>query len=161
LCILTWVAIQKEVPPLTPFVYPALKFLAYSAWCYFGLRIYRPQQPDRLTRWLVYGFLRTLMGVFFGIFIYLASSLILQKIGIGLPQNVLTYLSVYVPVRWVEWSIMAALIIPDPFTFGYWLRGSSQRDRLWRLGGIVISCLADIPLIISLGGIIPTGRFLC
>ena len=33
--------------------------------------------------------------------------------------------------------------------------------RLWRLGGIAISCLADIPLIASLGGVVPVGRFLC
>ena len=50
------------------------------------------------------------------------------------------------------------LISPEGAGF---LVGESKPDRLWRLGGIVISCLADIPLIISLGGVIPTGRFLC
>jgi hypothetical protein len=31
----------------------------------------------------------------------------------------------------------------------------------WRLGGIVISCLADIPVIVSLGGNLAVGRFMC
>jgi hypothetical protein len=101
------------------------------------------------------------MGVFFGVIIFLGSSLALNVIGSGLPQNVVAYLLVYVPARWVEWSIMAAWIIPDSFSPADWARGSSQPDRHWRIGGILISCLADIPLIISFGGVVPTGRFLC
>jgi hypothetical protein len=62
-------------------------------------------------------------------------------------------------VRWIEWSIMAAILVPG--SFGQFFVGAAKPDRLWRLGGIVISCLADIPLILSLGGVIPTGRFLC
>jgi hypothetical protein len=91
----------------------------------------------------------------------LISSLLISHIGNGLPQNILTYVLVYVPVRWIEWSIMAALIVPGSFPFVRRISGTSPRDRNWRLGGIAISCLADIPLIVSLGGVIPTGRFLC
>ena len=142
-------------------LYPGLKFLAYGIWCYLGLRMYRPEYSDVLTRWLVYGFVRLLMGLFFGVIIFLGSRFTLDLIGTGLPQNAAAYALVYIPVRWVEWSIMAAWIIPDSFSFADWIHGSSPRDRLWRLGGIAISCLADIPLIISFGGVIPTGRFLC
>ena len=80
-------------------------------------------------------------------------------LGSGFAANALTYLSVYVPVRWLEWSIMAALLLSP--SISQFLFGAARPDRLWRAGGIVISCLADIPLIISLGGVIPTGRFLC
>jgi hypothetical protein len=83
----------------------------------------------------------------------------MSQLGSGSGSNVLTYLAVYVPVRWFEWSILAAILIPS--SFAQFLLGAAKPDRLWRLGGIVISCLADIPLIISLGGVIPTGRFLC
>ena len=79
----------------------------------------------------------------------------------GLPENVIAYLSVYVPVRWIEWTIMAILILPGPISPWHWIVGNGRMDRLWRLGGIAISCLADIPLIVSLGGVIPVGRFLC
>jgi hypothetical protein len=36
--------------------------------------------------------------------------------------------------------------------------GNSHGDRLWRLGGMVISY---IPFIAAFDGPIPTGRFLC
>jgi hypothetical protein len=68
---------------------------------------------------------------------------------------------IYVPVRWVEWTIMAVILLPGSFSFSSWTVGTSLHDRLWRVGGIAISCLADIPLIMDLGGVIPTGRFLC
>ena len=113
------------------------------------------------SRSVMYGFFRLLMGFFFGVAIWMISTVVLSHIGYGLPQNILTYVLVYVPVRWIEWSIMAALIVPDSFPLPRWISGTSPRDRNWRLGGIVISCLADIPLIASLGGVIPTGRFLC
>src|SRR6266481_230325 len=122
-------------------LYPAIKLLAYSFWCYWGLRNYRPPRNDVYRRSLVYGFFRLLMGFFFGVGIWLTSTFVLSHIGDGLPQNILTYVLVYVPVHWMS--------------------GTSPRDRNWRLGGIVISCFADIPLIVSLGGVIPTGRFLC
>ena len=142
-------------------LYPAIKLLAYTLWCYLGLRNFRPPMNDLYSRSLLYGFLRLLMGLFFGVAIWLMSSLLISHIGDGLPQNILTYVLVYVPVRWIEWSIMAALIVPESFPFVQWISGTSPRDRNWRLGGVVISCLADIPLIVSLGGVIPTGRFLC
>ncbi len=41
----------------------------------------------------------------------------------------------------------------------HWFIGIENRDRVWRLGGIVISCVADIPFIAGLGGVIPTGVF--
>ena len=142
-------------------LYPAIKLLAYSFWCYLGLRKFRPSMNGVYSRSLLYGFLRLLMGLFFGVVIWLTSTIVLSHIGYGLPQNILAYVLVYVPVRWIEWSIMAALIVPDSFPLVRWISGTSPRDRNWRLGGIVISCLADIPLIASLGGVIPTGRFLC
>jgi hypothetical protein len=142
-------------------LYPAIKLLAYTLWCYLGLRNFPPPMNDLYSRSLLYGFLRLLMGLFFGVAIWLISSLLISHIGNGLPQNILTYVLVYVPVRWIEWSIMAALIVPGSFPFVRRISGTSPRDRNWRLGGIAISCLADIPLIVSLGGVIPTGRFLC
>ena len=101
------------------------------------------------------------MGLFFGVFIWLLSTTLMTRLGYGLSQNVLTYLLVYVPVRWIEWTIMAMIIMPASFPLWRWAGGTNTNDRLWRLGGIAISCLADIPVIASLGGVVPVGRFLC
>jgi len=142
-------------------LYLGVKFLAYSAWCYFGLHKLRSQSNPRFTRALSYGFLRLLLGFFFGVLIFLLSSSLRSALGPGLSQNMLTYLLVYVPVRWIEWTIMAILIVPGSFSFFRWTVGTGASDRLWRLGGIAISRMADIPLIVSLGGVLPVGRFLC
>jgi hypothetical protein len=139
-------------------LYLVVKYLAYSGWMFFGLQKLR-NDPSPLLRSLLLGLLRLCLGFFFGVLIYLLSSGLMSLFGYGLGQNVIVYLLVYVPVRWIEWGIMSLFLIsPDGAGF---LVGESKPDRLWRLGGIVISCLADIPLIISLGGVIPTGRFLC
>jgi hypothetical protein len=75
------------------------KFLAYSAWCYFGLRAFRHQNSRTLGRALIYGIIRLSLGLFFGILIYLLSSALITSLAPGLPENVITYLCVYVPVR--------------------------------------------------------------
>lgn len=137
------------------------KFLAYSVWCYFGLRAFRPQSALAPGRAIIYGAIRLSLGFFFGILIYLLSSALITSLAPGLPENFITYLAVYVPVRWIEWTIIAVLILPGPISPSRWIAGNGGTDRLWRLGGIVISCLADIPLIVSMGGVIPVGRFLC
>ncbi|HXT24008.1 MAG TPA: hypothetical protein VN749_04160 [Candidatus Eisenbacteria bacterium] len=141
------------------FLYLGIKLAAYGLWCFLGLAKLRAGRDASAGRALMLGFVRLLLGLLFGVVIWLASSVVLSRLGYGLPQNVVAYLLVYVPVRWLEWSIMAVILVPG--SVSEFLLGARKPDRLWRLGGILISCLADIPLIISLGGVIPTGRFLC
>jgi len=142
-------------------LYFVVKLLAYCIWCYFGLRLFQSNRRFLPARALGFGVFRLLLGFFFGIVIYFLGSFSLTVLGSGLPQNVVTYLGVYVPIRWIEWSILFALVASGLAGRSPWFFGANPRDRYWRLGGIVISCLADIPLIYSLGGVIPTGRFLC
>jgi hypothetical protein len=142
-------------------LYFVVKLFAYCGWCYVGLRLFQPDAKLLPLRAAAWGIFRLFMGFFFGILIYLVSSTLITHIGAGLPENAITYLAVYVPVRWIEWSILSALLSHGLASTSPWILGSNPRDRYWRLGGIVISCLADIPLIVSLGGIIPTGRFMC
>ena len=140
-------------------LYILVKFLAYFGWMYVGLRVSRSASKARVAQAFFLGMLRLFLGLIFGVVIYLLSSALLSQLGYGLASNVVTYLAVYVPVRWLEWSLMAALLLSP--SISQFLFGAGKTDRLWRVGGIVISCLADIPLILSLGGVIPTGRFLC
>ncbi len=141
--------------------YFLVKLVAYTLWSYLGLRIFRPQASFMIARAVGYGTLRLIMGLFFGVAIFFLASFWAHFLGTGLPQNIFTYLGAYVPVRWVEWTIMAALLSPGLLQQRHWFIGTGSRDGLWRFGGILISCLADIPLIESLGGVVPTGRFLC
>ena len=64
----------------------------------------------------------------------------------------LTYFSIYVPVRVVEWVIFHVLVSRTV----QW-----PKSPAWVLGGVGVSCLADIPLGIMEGGVVPVGRPFC
>ncbi len=146
---------------MNPILYLVIKLVAYCFWCYIGLRLFRPEQNKFLSGALRFGIIRLILGFFFGVSILYLGLFWNHTFGSGLPQNVLTYLLAYVPVRWIEWTIMAALLSPGLLRTPHWFIGNTSRDQLWRFGGIVISCVADIPFIIMFNGPIPTGRFLC
>ena len=144
-----------------PIAYIALKYLAYAAWCFVGLSLLSDISPVSLSRALGFGLLRLLLGFIFGLFIYLVGSIVYSALTDAPAGDLLTYFAVYVPVRWIEWSILGTLIIPSGRKRSVFWTGLNSRDCLWRLGGVLISCVADIPMIIALGGILPVGRFLC
>ena len=128
--------------------YLLTKFAAYSAWCFVGLRWFDPSRTKKGTGGLFYGFLRLLMGIFFGIGIFLAA----LTLNNAVRNSLLTYFVVYVPVRVVEWSLMLLIIRRQ---------GIRSQYLSWVAGGVAISCLADIPLGIMEGGVVPVGRPFC
>jgi hypothetical protein len=142
-------------------VYFGIKFVAYSLWCLLGLRLYQPSRASRITMAIGLGALRSFLGLGFGLVIWLVGSMVYGALSHLPAPSVLTYLLVYVPVRWLEWSIMLVIVCPSCRSAGGFFLGLAKADRLWRVGGIVLSCLSDIPMIVSLGGILPVGRFMC
>jgi len=138
-------------------VYVLVKYLAYSAWSYFGLRWLR--ERTSIPSGLGFGSVRLGLGILFGAGIFLVGG----SLHLNAPAHPwLMYLSIYAPVRYVEWSIMAALL---DATGGQVFRIADGATQRWILGGIVVSHLADLPLIVgSYGGpmgFLPVGRFLC
>jgi hypothetical protein len=141
---------------LGPLAYAVIKALAYMGWCGQGARLHGHR--DRLwLKGIVYGIVRLAMGAFLGLMLIFW---LLNALRIAIPNHLLLYLAVYVPVRWFEWSLMAVFMDGEPWTWRNLLVGRTSSSRLWRIGGIVISCIADIPMMISLGGL-PLGRFMC
>lgn len=141
---------------LMPWLYPLIKGMAYMAWCGFGARLH--DHKDRL--WLkgfVYGLIRFAMGIFLGLFLIVWLVNLLSK---GINNGFSLYLGVYVPVRWLEWSLMATLMDVGHRSLKNCCIGLTDASRLWRLGGIVISCLADVPMMVAIEGL-PIGRFFC
>jgi hypothetical protein len=138
------------------FLYAALKFAAYSGWCWVGLRLFDPNRPDRTQRALAFGGLRLLMGLGFGAAIFFMANAAVMIVR----SQPVVYLAVYVPVRWIEWGLIEALMRPElPFLKTAAL-GDGAAARGWRARGILLSCLADLPIIASIGGL-PLGRFMC
>lgn len=137
-------------------LYALLKLAAYSGWCWVGLGLFQLGAERRLRKALALGAARLLMGLAFGIVIYLLATLVAA----ASRSQILAYLLVYVPVRWVEWAIVEALMHPGARGLDGFIFGAGETSRGWRARGILLSCLADIPIIASVGGL-PLGRFMC
>jgi hypothetical protein len=137
-------------------VYFLLKCIAYVGWCYYGLRALRKQSSIEAA--IRYGLARVGLGILFGVGIFFLGGT-LQATAPAHPW--LLYLLIYVPVRYVEWSIMAVLLgAKGGEAHGI---GDAATQR-WIIQGIVVSHLSDIPMILlysASGSLLPVGRFLC
>jgi len=143
-------------------VYVAIKYLAYSGWCGLGVSWLDRTGRSPIRSGLGFGLVRLLIGTVAGVAIFLIGGVSHWS---AWQDVLLQYLAVYVPVRWFEWGIMELLIVRERRNpLKALLIGADRRTRVWRLGGIVVSHLADIPLILMGGGVqemLPIGRFLC
>lgn len=128
--------------------YLLTKFTAYSGWCYLGLAWFDPTRSPKATGSLFYGLVRLLMGIVFGLAIFFAA----LTLNNAVKNSLLTYFVVYVPVRVIEWSLMLWILRRE---------GTFPRYLLWVGGGVILSCLADIPLGVMEGGVVPVGRPFC
>lgn len=139
--------------------YVVLKFLAYVMWCYAGVGLLRYERTFRSA--LGFGALRLMIGVLFGIAVFFIGGMA----HLDAPKSdFLLYLEIYVPVRWFEWGIVALFLSARDRGVSALLLGNSDRSRLWRAGGILVSILADLPILLSsrgAGEMLPVGRFLC
>ena len=107
-------------------VYVLVKYLAYSLWCYLGLRWLRDRKS--VGAGVAFGSVRLGLGMIFGVGIFVIGGML----HLNAPSNSwLAYLAVYVPVRYVEWSILAALLgARRPIIFDR-RRGNAAMDH-WR-----------------------------
>jgi hypothetical protein len=132
--------------------YALVKFFSYSLWCLLGLYLLA---PSRVSPWraLGYGALRWLLGLFFGVVVAIAlGSVSSESVGA-------LYFGVYVPLRVIEWAIMAYLIHQG---FSVW-RSPARNARvwLWVLGGIIVSFASDLASPEGMAGRFCVGRCLC
>lgn len=137
--------------------YVVVKYAAYTAWCYAGLRWLLQRKSFRAG--MGFGFVRLFLGVFFGAGIFVVGGMLHLEVP---AHPVVMYLSVYAPVRYVEWTILLLVmrgIDASAMSTGPW------KQQAWIFGGIAISHLADLPLILTSSdgtkGFLPVGRFLC
>ena len=97
---------------MDPGLYLPIQLVAYGLWCYLGLRFFRPQPRASIGEALGFGIIRLFLGLFFGLVIFFLAAFWGHIFRTGLPQNILTYLGAYVPVRGIEWTILVALLTP-------------------------------------------------
>lgn len=128
--------------------YGVVKAIVYIGWCYLGVRWFRFGELSPIRTAIAFGMGRLVLGVIVGLFIFLAA-LSMNNATRNAP---LTYFSIYVPVRILEWFIWYCLLNRIAW---------NRRVIIWIIGGIFISCLADIPLGIINNGVVPVGRPFC
>lgn len=148
--------------PIALLVYVGVKYAAYAVWCGLGVRWLGDAGRSALRRSLQFGLVRVLIGAAAGFGIFLIGGMMHWTAW----SNVfLQYVVVYAPVRWFEWGIMELLVGRSNRNPGIvFALGANGRSRWWRLGGILVSHLADIPMITMGSGVhdmLPVGRFLC
>ena len=147
-------------------IYILIKFTAYVWWCHIGLekkwQESKTPRPSITKTSLGLGFFRSILGLVFGVGIYFLTIPFLMSSSLNLfGAQALAYLLVYIPVRWIEWSIIAMFLYPDSRSLVGFISGGSAVDRKWRGIGILISCLADVPIIMALHGSLFVGRIMC
>jgi len=129
-------------------IYVVVKAICYVSWCGLGATIHGHR--DRINfKAFVYGFVRLVIGVILGAFAIANLSIWMSEL---IKNPVVVYAIAYLPVRWVEWSLMAVLMDQEHRTVPNFFFGLTWKSRLWRLGGMAISCLADLPLLIEFHG---------
>ncbi|HKV98660.1 MAG TPA: hypothetical protein VJN96_02490 [Vicinamibacterales bacterium] len=128
--------------------YVVVKYAAYAWWCYIGLVRLAPDRATPVRKAAVLGAFRLALGIGVGLFIYVAA-LSMNNATRNAP---LTYAAIYVPVRVLEWTLLHVFVAKRfqwPASVG------------WVLGGVIVSCLADVPLGMMNGGVVPVGRPFC
>ena len=133
-------------------VYAVAKYLAYSMWCYVGLRLVQPVAANLVTAGR-FGATRWLIGLAFGIAVFFLVGPINE------PDAARTYFLVYTPVRAVEWTMMAFLINNKVIERSRSVTTMSL--PLWCAGGMLVSFLTDLLSPEGLQGRFCIGRCLC
>jgi hypothetical protein len=134
------------MPFLAPIAaYPVLKYLAYAGWCGLVSRGYNPERRPWRTAWGL-GLIRLLIGVAVGSVLTLA--------GLHLrfaAWNAPAWVAVMIPIRWLEWSALAAIAARTGLRPATILLGADGRLRAWQLGGVVVSFATDLLMIAAAG----------
>ena len=141
-------------------VYLGCKLIIYSLWCYFGMRLFRSPRlfaianasllaadiTDHTERSsgtasvkqaLGLGFLRLAMGFVLGAIAILAADSFMSAGTDRFDWTILVYALFLIPMRVLEWWITARIIGRTT---------ASTQVFWWVFGGVVLSCLADIPI---------------
>ena len=80
-------------------IYVLIKLACYTAWCWLGLRLWQPTSSG-WRKATGFGLLRLGIGIVFGVSIFFI-------IPVQADDVLWKYLTIYTPVRLVEWLILA------------------------------------------------------
>jgi hypothetical protein len=135
--------------------YTALRFLAYLVWCFGGLLLLHRGMRRRWLRAaagaVALALVRLLLGLITGYIIFYQAVPRFMLPAMRLSEGLWgSYCALYLPVRFIEWLILAMIIIylskrATPSLVGGGERRSPMVSALcWIIGGVVLSCSLDL-----------------
>ena len=133
-------------------IYIALKLAGYITWSTIGAVSFRRQGSPMLTG-IALGTVRLVIGWATGLVVALVA------LSIASGSIPLFYFAVLAVVRWFEWGAIELMLAEDSATPSAFVGGFTRGGRLWRVGGVAVSYLADAPFLL-VGGF-PGGRIFC
>ena len=135
-----------------PFIYIGIKVALYFLWCWFGIRLLTPQRSASLLRAFAFALARLALGFVLGwgwslLLAWLTTDSEYTRLGFA-PAHFLIGILV---LRWLVWSLVSYLIrLPSGALSPFGVR---RADWLWRLGGVGLSFLADILVLVGAVGV--------
>ncbi|HRH75953.1 MAG TPA: hypothetical protein PK129_01290 [Cellvibrionaceae bacterium] len=130
-------------------IYGLVKYIAYSLWCYIGIRIFTSKRCPILLA-LMYGATRWFLGLFFGFAVAVFAG------PISTESAASYYFGIYTPLRIVEWGVIVKLLNDKNEN-----RTGIFAVILWIMGGILISFATDAVSPAGIEGRFCIGRCLC
>jgi hypothetical protein len=110
-------------------LYLALKLVGYVAWSNVGVR-----GRNRFQLGVMWGAMRLLIGLAAGLAVRVATYSMTYRHLHSLPP----YFAIFVPLSALEWLMINRLMHREPMT---------SRDVAWIAGGVVVSLIADLPIV--------------
>lgn len=143
-------------------LYFIIKFLVYTGWCYFAFSYLKLNYPKALSYSMLFALIRLLIGLVLGVFMGLIEATItaylINILNSDLNARILSlslfYLLVYMPIQWFAWSLLEIVMNKQVRRWKFFICGLNSQSRKWRAGGVFLSSLLDIPLILFVGFIV-------
>ncbi len=133
-------------------LYFNIKFMLYTLWCWLGFYWLNPVRKS-MGMALGFGLLRLVAGFILGLgLVGLLTQVASARNRLGINLN--SYWVSLILLRWLEWSGISYLIQLPIKSLS--ILGRGNKDKLWRVGGMVISFVSDLFVIggtISIFGI--------
>lgn len=126
---------------------PILKLILYCLWCYTGIKYLKLNFNYPKLMAVIFGVLRMLLGISL-ILVFLIGSYIFYPIQNIFLRGIFIYLFIAIPLRWFEWSVMEFIMNRKARKSNFLTQTPGLQSLKWRLGGIVLCALLDLPIIL-------------
>lgn len=129
---------------MPPSLWYLISFLCAAIWCYLGVRLFGSNKRRIALQALFFGALKLAAGFVVRFIIFYTSYGIEALVHDAQTARLLTYVALYLPGLWFEWSVIGALIAGSSFRPKSLLLGTGEWGPRWRAGGAAITFMVEL-----------------